>query len=242
MSARIRALLVDDEAPARARLRTLLAAHPEVEIVGEASNVAEAARQCARLHPTLLFLDIQMPREDGFALLPKLEEVPAVIFVTAYDRFAVRAFEVNAADYLLKPVHPDRLALALHRLAHPAAEPEAPAQQLSMEDTVFLRSDRGLRVVPVGEITHIEAEENYTLVHIADGSAVLMRKGIAQWAESLPAERFVRVHRSLIVNHGAVRSLVAESRESARLEIVGSPTPLILARRASLRLRRCLEG
>jgi len=204
--------------------------------------VAEAARQCARLHPSLLFLDIQMPREDGFALLPKLEEVPAVIFVTAYDRFAVRAFEVNAADYLLKPVHPDRLALALQRLAAaPALESDTPAK-LAMDDTVFLRSDRGLRVVPVGEITHIEAEENYTLVHVADGTAVLVRKGIAHWEGSLPAEAFVRVHRSLIVNHRAVRSLVAESRESARLEMVGCATPLILARRASLRLRRSLEG
>jgi two-component system LytT family response regulator len=234
-----RALLVDDEAPARARLRTLLAAHPEVAVLGEANSVAEAARQCARLHPNLLFLDIQMPREDGFALLPKLEEAPAIIFVTAHDRFAVRAFEVNAADYLLKPVHPDRLALALRRLAQPRAEPEL--AQLRVEDTVFLRTDRELRVVPVDEITHIEAEENYTLVHVMDGSSVLVRRGIAQWEGSLPAERFVRVHRSLIVNHGAVRSLVAESRDSTRLEITGRPTPLILARRASLRLRRSLE-
>lgn len=241
MSAQFRALLVDDEGPARARLRMLLAAHPEVEIVGEASHVAEAARQCARLHPNLLFLDIQMPREDGFALLPKLDEVPAVIFVTAYDRFAVRAFEVNAADYLLKPVHPDRLTLALQRLAAPPLETGEPAK-LELDDTVFLRSDRGLRVVPVRDVTHIEAEENYTLVHVADGTAVLVRKGMAQWEESLPAEAFVRVHRSLIVNQHAVRSLVAESRESAQLEIAGRATPLILARRASLRLRRSMEG
>ena len=239
MTATFRALLVDDEAPARARLRTLLAAHPEVEIVGEANSVAEAARQCARLRPNLLFLDIQMPREDGFALLPRLDEVPATIFVTAYDRFAVRAFEVNATDYLLKPVHPDRLALALRRLALPRAEPEL--TPLRMDDTVFLRSDRGLRIVPVEEITHIEAEENYTLVHLADGSSMLIRRGISNWEESLPPERFVRVHRSLIVNHGAVRSLVAESRDSTRLEIVGRPNPLILARRASLRLRRSLD-
>ena len=112
----IRVALVDDEPPARERLATLLADHPRVRIIGEAGDVPEAARLCAELRPDLIFLDIQMQRASGFELLPLLTTNPSIIFVTAFDRFAVRAFEVNALDYLLKPVHPDRLAMALERI------------------------------------------------------------------------------------------------------------------------------
>src|SRR5512140_1560367 len=120
----LKALLVDDEPPARDLLRRLLAAHAAtVRVVGEARSVADAAEKCARLRPDLVFLDVQMPREDGFALLPRLTPpLPAVIFVTAYDTFAVRAFDANAADYLLKPVTPARLARALARITTPAAD------------------------------------------------------------------------------------------------------------------------
>jgi len=110
MGRRIRAVLVDDESPARARLRSLLKAHADVEIVAEAGDVESAAEACAREDPDVVFLDIQLPRASGFELLSRLSGATAVIFVTAFDGYAVRAFEVNALDYLLKPVHPERLA------------------------------------------------------------------------------------------------------------------------------------
>lgn len=239
-----RALLIDDEPPARDLLRRLLAAHAsQVEIAGEARSVSDAAEKCARLRPDLLFLDVQMPREDGFALLPRLAPPPpAIIFVTAYDQFAVRAFDVNAVDYLLKPIVPERLARALAKLAagveeSPTASMGAPLQP---GDTVFLRSDNFFRTAPVSALTHIEAEENYTRVHFADGAPMLVRRPMGEWEKLLPAALFVRVDRSLIVNRAAVRSLEVVSRDIAHAHLTARRDPLVLARRASLRLRQAL--
>jgi two-component system LytT family response regulator len=241
-----RALLVDDEPPARDLMRRLLARHAEVEIVGEARSVAEAAEKCGQLRPDLVFLDVQMPRENGFALLPRLAApLPAIIFVTAYDTFAVRAFEVNAIDYLLKPVSPERLTQALARAAvfaaTTASEVKSPPSLLALlpTDTVFLRSDRGLRTVPVTAITHIEAEENYTRVHLSGATPMLIRRAMNEWEKILPA-LFVRVERSLLVNRAAVQRLDVVSRDVAHVHLTGSATPLVLARRASLRLRQAL--
>lgn len=239
----LRALLVDDEPPARDLLRRLLAPHAaKIEVIGEARSVADAAEKCARLKPDVVFLDVQMPREDGFALLPRLSPpLPTVIFVTAYDAFAVRAFEVNAVDYLLKPVATERLARALARLADSTpAHPEAATTVLAASDLIFLRSDRGVRTAAVSALTHIEAEENYTRVHLADGTAVLIRRAMSEWEKILPSDLFVRVERSLLVNRTAVRDLEIVSRDIARAHLTGRTAPLTLARRASLRLRQAL--
>lgn len=245
----LRALLIDDEPPARDLLRRLLLAHAtDVEVVGEARSVADATAQCARHRPDLLFLDVQMPREDGFALLPRLAApLPAVIFVTAYDTFAVRAFDVNAVDYLLKPLTPERLARALERvveapLADPSRSTVPPSVALQPTDTIFLRSDTTLRTAPIASLTHIEAEENYTRVHLVDGAPMLVRRTMAEWEKILPAGLFVRVERSLLVNRAAVRKLDVLSRDVAYAQLVGRATPLTLARRASLRLRQALDS
>lgn len=245
----LRALLIDDEPPARDLLRSLLAPHAaSVEIVGEARNVADAATKCAQLRPDLLFLDVQMPREDGFALLPRLAApLPAVIFVTAFDAFAVRAFEVNAIDYLLKPVTAERLARALARAVKPPAPAPAgsaptPPVALLPTDTILLRSDTMMRTAPLASLTHIEAEENYTRVHFAAGAPMLIRRTMTEWEKILPAGLFVRVERSLLVNRAAVRQLEIISRDVAHAHFAGRATPLTLARRASLRLRQALAS
>ncbi|NBX59441.1 MAG: response regulator, partial [Opitutaceae bacterium] len=139
----MKALLIDDERLARNELRRLLKAHPEIEIIGEAVDAADALSKVEALKPDLLFLDIQMPGDDGFTLLEKLEPpLPLVIFTTAYDQFAVKAFEFNALDYLLKPVDPHRLTGALEKLrisrAGPAPAAIAP-RRLAPEDKVFVR-------------------------------------------------------------------------------------------------------
>jgi len=235
---KIRALIVDDEPPARERLATLLSAHPQVEIVGEAGDVQAAASLCASLQPDVIFLDIQLPRASGFELLPLLTGEPAIIFVTAYDRFAVRAFEVNALDYLLKPIHPDRLALSLQRLT--AQDPE-PDQPLTDQDLVALKEDRLLRMVSTTAITHVKADDNYTSVHLLEQVPAYVRRSLAEWEKILPPEKFVRVDRSLIVRVDAIQSLWAESRDSAELVISGQKKPILLGRRAALLLRRAME-
>jgi two-component system LytT family response regulator len=244
--AKLRALIVDDEPPARELMRRLLAAHADVTVIGEARSVAEAVERCSQLRPDVVFLDVQMPREDGFALLPRLTPpLPKIVFVTAYDEFAVRAFDVNAVDYLLKPVLPDRLARALARVAAPPATetpvPLAAATRLQAGDTLFLRTDQSLQTVPVLSVTHILAEENYTRVHLADGAAPLLRRTMNEWENLLPTSHFVRVERSLIVNRAAVHRVDVVSRDVAHAHVAGRRDPLVLARRASLRLRQAIE-
>jgi two-component system LytT family response regulator len=235
----LRAVIVDDEIPAREVLRELLLEHPNVKIVGEAGSVATAAELCLQLRPNLVFLDVEMRDGDGFDLLPKLDPIPAIIFVTAYDRFAVRAFEVNAVDYLVKPIHPERLANALQRIVR--QPPPVSANPLSEDDKIFLRSDTKIRVAFVREISGIEAQENYSKVHLMDGSSVLIRRSMSEWERILPSPPFIRVHRSIIINVQAVKKVVMNGRDELDAEIAGFLAPLHFGRRSATRLRRALR-
>ncbi|MEO5961597.1 MAG: response regulator, partial [Opitutaceae bacterium] len=170
----MKALLIDDERLARSELRRLLAEFPEIEIAGESANAKQAREQLAGLKPDLLFLDVQMPGETGMELLESLEPpAPHVIFTTAYDEFAVKAFELNALDYLLKPVDPARLAAAIGKLhekiaglpTDSAAGKTAPRGRLAAEDKVFVREGERCWFVEVKSIRLLESEGNYTRVH-----------------------------------------------------------------------------
>jgi two-component system, LytTR family, response regulator len=239
MQTLLRALIVDSEAPARELLQDLLATHRNVRVVGEANSAPTAVSLYEDLHPNLVFMDVQMPKGDGFSLLPKLQPLPAIIFVTACDQFAVRAFEVDAVDYLLKPVRPERLANALQRVVH--SQKPAQAERLSYDDKILLDSDTEMRVVFVAEMSGIVAEGNYTRVHLADGSSAFVRRGVSQWDCMLPKSFFVRVDRSLIIHLQAVKKIVAEASDEVSVEVEGFGAPLTLRRRASFRLRRALR-
>lgn len=239
MNRKIKALLVDDEPPAVERLTSLLGAHRDIEIVGQAGDVERAAELCASLQPDVVFLDIQMPRASGFDLLPRLTGKPAVVFVTAFDRFAIRAFEVNALDYLMKPVHPDRLTSTIQRLRSTTREPSA--TPLKDSDLVLLKEERSTRLVPLQSISHIEAEENYTSVFVVDSPPVLVRRTLTEWERILPVNRFLRVDRSRILRLDAVLSLHSESRDCTLVLLAGQKKPIELGRRASLALRRAIR-
>jgi two-component system, LytTR family, response regulator len=193
------ALLIDDERLARAELRRLLGKHPAITIAGEAANADEARARIAELRPDLIFLDVQMPGDDGFALLESLEPpLPQVIFTTAYDEFAVKAFTCNALDYLLKPVDPARLAAALERLEQ---RPEAGAAppRLAPEDKVFVREGERCWFVEVRSIRLMESEGNYTRVHFGDAQPQLFRSLNAMEAR-LDPRAFFRANRRQIIN------------------------------------------
>lgn len=199
----MKALLIDDERLARNELRRLLAVFPAVKIVGEASNAKQAREQIVALQPDLLFLDVQMPGETGMELLESLEPpAPQVIFTTAYDEFAVKAFELNALDYLLKPVDPVRLAAAFERLqTKPGDTPaavEKPAR-LSAADKVFLREGDRCWFVEVKQIRLLESEGNYTRVHFADAQPQLFRS-LNAMEERLDPKYFFRANRRQIIN------------------------------------------
>lgn len=202
----MKALIVDDERLARNELRRLLAVHPDIEIVGEAVDVEDAMEKVAALKPGLIFLDVQMPGADGFSLLERLEPpLPAVIFTTAYDEFAVKAFEFNALDYLLKPVDPNRLVAALERLRSrdttPAMEAGSagPLPRLSLEDKVFVREGDRCWFVPVKNIRLLESEGNYTRLHFDDQKPQLFRS-LTAMEERLDPRNFFRANRKQVIN------------------------------------------
>jgi len=194
----MRVVIVDDERLARDELRRLLHAHADVVVVGEAATADEAVACAADDDVDLLLLDIDMPGGSGFDVLERLERVPRVIFTTAYDAFAVRAFEVNALDYLMKPIHPDRLAAALDRVrATLAGSAEAaPRQRL---ERVFVRDGERCWLIPVASIALLESEGNYTRVCF-DGNRPLVRTPLQRLEGRLDPAVFFRASRSHIVN------------------------------------------
>ncbi|HWL54397.1 MAG TPA: LytTR family DNA-binding domain-containing protein [Chthoniobacteraceae bacterium] len=202
----MKTLIVDDEAPARLELRRLLSVHPGVDLVGEAASVGAALEQTALHRPELVFLDVHLRGESGFDYVARLPEggaTPRVIFLTAHDRYALRAFECNALDYLLKPVHPDRLASSLKRLASPAL-PSAPVTE---DDVVFVKAGSAARFIPWRDIHAITADGNYTHLHLCGGDRLIVLRPLKQWLPLAPADRFLRVHRSTIVQRRAVAEL-----------------------------------
>lgn len=200
----MKALLIDDERLARNELRRLVAAHHDIEIVGEAVDVPDAQAKIAALKPDLLFLDVQMPGADGFSLLEQIDgPVPLVIFTTAYDEFAVKAFEFNALDYLLKPVDPNRLGAALEKLRLRGTGAGAPEEtsrtRLTLDDKVFVREGDHCWFVPVKNIRLLESEGNYTRVHFDENKPQLFRS-LTAMEERLDPKHFFRANRKQVIN------------------------------------------
>jgi two-component system LytT family response regulator len=219
----MRTLIVDDEPVARRGLRVLLERLPDVEVVGEARGVSDALQQIEAARPEVVLLDIEMPGGTGFELLAQLEpaQMPAIIFVTAYSEHAIRAFEMEALDYVLKPVNPERLALAIDRARRTLNVQEAAVlnaritrlllalgdNRLPASDRIPFRVDGSIRLVAAGEIEVVEAAGNYCSVHTRGGQMII-RETLSAVEARLPPVSFVRIHKSMVV---AVRS-IAEIR------------------------------
>jgi two-component system LytT family response regulator len=215
----MRVIIVDDELLARAVLREYLAAYPDVEIVGECANGFEAVKAIAELAPDLVFLDIQMPKLDGFEVVELAGARAQYVFVTAYDQFALRAFEVHALDYLLKPFSRERLEQALAharaRLGSPQAGAVASsavaaahdaAQRRTPLERILIRDGARVQVIPAAQIDYIEAQDDYVQV-VAAGKAWLKSQRLAELEEQLDPGTFLRVHRSYIVSLAAIERI-----------------------------------
>jgi two-component system LytT family response regulator len=220
----MKAMIVDDEPPARRELRRLLTDFSWVEVVGEAGNIDQAAEMVESLTPELLFLDIQMPGGTGFDLLARLEHVPDVIFTTAHDEHAVRAFEVDALDYLLKPIDPARLAEALARVksAHAARTPKPDA----VLEQIFVRDGSRCWFVPLREVRLLSSEGNY--IRLSWGKIQpLLGRALAALEQRLDPNRFFRANRRQIINLDFIESvdlgvngrLHAQLRDGPEVEI-----------------------
>jgi two-component system LytT family response regulator len=228
----MKVLVVDDERLARAELRRLLANHPQVQLVGEAASAAEGVVQAAARQPDLILLDVQMPGGSGFDLLDALDDPPEVIFTTAYDQYAVQAFESSALDYLLKPIQPQRLAAALERARVRLGMPAVPA---GTPRKLFIRDGERCWFVRLADIHLLESEGNYTRVHFAGGSPLLARS-LLQLEQKLDPQQFFRANRRQLVNLADVRRI--EQGESGALTLhVGGTTVEVSRRRvAALKL------
>ncbi len=217
----IRCLIVDDEPLGRDRIASLLQTIPEAEVVGECETGSEAIQAISELSPDLLFLDVQMPEVDGFGVLAAIPTsiTPAVIFVTAYDQYAIKAFDVHAQDYLLKPFDPDRFYAAFRRAAERIRSDRASSAQARLvsllEDIererprrahVPIRSGGRVLFLPIAEIDWIEAADNYVKIH-ANGDVHVVRQTLQHMEQSLSPRAFVRIHRSTIVNVNRIREI-----------------------------------
>jgi len=197
-------LIVDDEPLARAVIKAYLKSFPNLELVGECSDGFEGAKVIADTNPDLLFLDIQMPKINGFELLEILPNPPAVIFTTAFDEYALKAFEVHALDYLLKPFSAERFAQAIERWLSIATEsrPQLPIVNYLQPDEqyrVVIKDGSEIKIIATTDIHYIESYDDYVKIHTVSGTH-LKKKTMAHFEQSLPSQQFIRIHRSFILN------------------------------------------
>ncbi len=234
----VKAIIVDDERLARLNLRKLLNPYPEIELSGEASSCETAIELIGMYNPQLIFLDIQLSGENGFDLLEAIDNSIKIIFVTAFDEYAIRAFEVNAIDYLLKPVNPERLKAAIEKVIKREKAQEDETRNYEYTDSIYVRmSNYTSRFIKISTITFIEPVGNYTRIFTNEGKHCLVLKTLKQWQEELPESNFVRIHRSSIVNIEHVDHIEKDSNTQHRAYLKNMPEPLDVSRRYARKLR-----
>ena len=238
-----RALIVDDEWHARTALRKALAGRNDVVVVGEADSVEEAEAQIEATEPDVIFLDVRLVGKDGFELFARRPIRAQVVFVTAYGEFAVRAFEVQALDYLLKPIlrsQVDRALVRLRQVRAPTLGAQAEADALSWDDVICLQDPRRKLFVRVANIAYIEAAAEYTIVHLSDGSESMVLERLRRWESRLP-KGFVRIHRATLVNLRDVEEF-AMADGGWQIRLRGVRHPLSVSRRCAPTVKSRLQA
>jgi two-component system LytT family response regulator len=241
------AIIVDDEELARGLIREMLRKHPDIQVVAECANGFEAVKAAAEHKPDLLFLDVQMPKLDGFEVLELIGEDAVVIFVTAYDTYAMRAFDVHAVDYLLKPFNEERFGAALERArlrigqkmpnpAELAASARPPSQYL---ERIVIKDGTRVHVIPVSKLDYVEAQDDYVSLASA-GKCYLKQQTISSLEAALDPSRFIRIHRSYIVNLERVAKMEPYTKES-RVAVLADGKQLPVSRAGYARLSELLR-
>lgn len=233
----MKAIIIDDERLARKELTSLLKAHSEVEIIGEAADADEALELIDKLQPDLIFLDIQMPEKTGFDLLAELDRAPYVVFTTAYDQYAIKAFEVNAFDYLLKPIEPDRLARVIEKLLdqmrkEASAAPVNPADKLGYSDQVFVKDGEKCWFVKLENVRYFESDGNYIKVFF-DGVRPMIHKSLNALDEKLDEKAFFRASRKHIINLSWVEKIEPWFNGGLMVELRGGDKVEVSRRQAA---------
>jgi two-component system, LytTR family, response regulator len=238
-------LLVDDEPHAHQYLRKLLSKHPEFGVVADAYSVSEAIDLCEEHHPELVFLDIEMPRANGFKFFAGMKRPPRVIFVTGFEKFAARAFDVNALDYLMKPVSPERLATAVGKFLADYALRTADSNDPSpiTFQPIFQKIDGQTVSIFPPNILSIQADGNYSTVRLLGGDSLFVYRSLNEWEELLTPSIFVRLDRSLIINIHQLSEFIPLDRNTATLVFKkGAETNLTIGRTAMANVRKALAA
>jgi len=215
---KIRVIVIDDERSSREELKRMLKDYPDFEIAGEARNADEAKEQIEAKHPDLIFLDIQMPEKNGFELLESLNEVPAVLFTTAFSQYAVQAFEANALDYLVKPIRDERFARAIEKVRNSIGKKFLAGKTFANDRQIFIKDGGKCFFVWLSEIFLIESLDNYSKLFFLDKKVVLKRS-LRQWEEMLGSDFFFRINRTQLVNIFYVQGIQPSSNGRLKLSL-----------------------
>ncbi|MBN1349960.1 response regulator transcription factor [candidate division KSB1 bacterium] len=236
----LKAIIVDDEWLVREELKTLLTEYPDIKFVGEAANVTQAVDLVNATQPDVIFLDIQMPGATGFELLEQADIASTIIFVTAYDQYALKAFEVNALDYLLKPIQKERLAKTIRRLL--SGERVAPrlSHKLGYDDVVYVLVNGSLKFIKLSLLKCIIAEGNYSYIFYENRHRALVSKTLQDWENLLPDDYFVRIHRSTIVNFEYVKQVKICQNYTHLVYLRDIEKPFVMSRRYAAKLKKTM--
>jgi two-component system LytT family response regulator len=243
----LRVMIVDDEELARALLKEMLEKHADIDVIAECANGFEAVKAADELHPDLIYLDVQMPKLNGFEVLELIGTETPVIFVTAYDAYAIRAFDVHAIDYLLKPVSTERFEVALTRarervnrqlppVSELSAAARAPAEYL---ERIVVRDGTRVHIIPLLKLDYFEAQDDYVAIH-SGGRQYLKQQTISSLEQLLDPNRFIRIHRSYIVNLERVSRIEPYSKDS-RVAVLVDGTQLPISQSGFGRLSRLMS-
>ncbi len=245
---KIRTIIIEDETPARELLRHYLKDFNEIEVVDECADGFAGLKSISENKPDLIFLDIQMPKLTGFEMLEVLDERPEIIFTTAYDQFALKAFELNAVDYLLKPFHKERLKEAVNKVAEkirsgktgqkPAGELLSKKPESAILSRVVVRKANSINIIPVDKIRYVESQDDYVMIYHSAGKA-LKQQTMKFYEDNLPKADFVRIHRSYIINVSEINRIEPYGKEN-HIAILHSGDKLPVSRSGYKQLREDL--
>lgn len=231
MKKRLNALIVDDEKLAREELINLLSVYDTINVVGEAANAKAALKQIEELHPDVIFLDIQMPGETGLVFAEKVPSEIKIVFVTAYDEYAIRAFEINALDYLTKPIYPVRLETTIGRLLEVEESVESKREELTYDDFIFVKLNKTVKFIKLNTIICICSAKEYTQVYTNEGNKGLILLALSEWETKLPSSQFIRIHRSTVININFVNKIEPWFNNSYKVFMKGIDEPMMMSRR-----------
>lgn len=245
MTPKFKAIIVDDEKLARLDLRNVLSSFEEMEIIGEANNLSSAEQLIHKLHPNLVFLDVQLRGESGFSLFDKIEFSPKgklpeldFVFVTAYDKYAFRAFDVNALDYLLKPVSPERIRQMIDKLSYIRTGNTDHFHSLNFDDVIFLLLNTKYRFLKISSVVAITSNADYTFIYTDDKTRSVTRKTMKEWENRLPEDHFCRIHRETIINLSYLSNMSSSLSESNKVFLDGFEEPFLISRRYAAKIKK----